>query len=106
MTKVYKQVIETCTSITTTSNFINKLNKVHVATEDQQLKNYLAQVLWHLSDSYRYLTPAEATRPRLLGTYSEPFRSLLHYCNQCAANAKPQWQIVAEQHGWQPSKAA
>ena len=30
------------------------------------------------------------------------YQPLVAYCQQCLAIIKPQWQIIAEQHGWGP----
>jgi hypothetical protein len=32
----------------------------------------------------------------------EPFKSVVEYCQKCIGSTKPQWQIIAEHHGWGP----
>ena len=37
---------------------------------------------------------------------AEPYKSLHYYCARCVQEAKPQWQVIAEKHGWVPPKSA
>ncbi len=105
MVKEYRQVIEACTSIAPLTQVQNKLNKVFVATEDPSLKKLLAPVLAKLNEAFRNSSGAASRKikPNLL---VEPYKSLHYYCAYCVQQAKPQWQIIAEKHGWVAPKSA
>lgn len=106
MVKEYQQVIEACTSIASLSQFQNKLNKVFVATEDPTLKKLLLPVVAKLNETFRNSSSSAASRKAQLNMLVEPYKSLHYYCNRCIQEAKPQWQVIAEKHGWAPPKIA
>lgn len=105
MASEYLQVIEACTSISSLTQYQNKLNKILFATEDPLLNKLLAPVVGNLNDAFKKVTSsAVASKKTQLNVNVEPYKPLLYYCARCM-KAKPQWQIIAEQHGWGPKKA-
>ena len=99
--KDYKKVITILGKITTISTIHNNLNSVFVKTEDQKLKKLLNELLKELVNYESVLEKKKlASNKHHLDLTKEPFKSLISYCEDCIESEKPQWQIIAEQHGW------
>ena len=77
-----------------------------VATEDPTLKKLLAPVVGKLNEAFRNSSGAAASRKAQLNVLVEPYKSLHYYCTCRVQEAKPQWQVLAEKHGWVPPKSA
>jgi hypothetical protein len=98
--KDYQTVLTILASHATITSYINKFAKTWATTEDSKLKNYLGTLISHLKQAARGQTkPNQVLSLRLT---EEPYKSIAVYCNACLQSEKPQWQIIAEQHGWGP----
>ena len=100
--KEYQNVLATLASHSTTASFINKLAKSWASTEDEQLKKGLAAILSVLKKISR--TQSKPGAVWAIRLTEDPFGAVAKYCNRCIQSAKPQWQIIAEQHGWGPKE--
>ena len=102
--KDYQSVLGVLVDYGTLPSIINKLNRVLIATEDTELKKLIEPVVARVDKVLRDLPHGKQSvraslRPQLK---VEPFKSALEYCQKCTSSTKPQWQIIAEHHGWGP----
>lgn len=91
----YVSVIEAVTATTTLTTTRNKLNKVRARTEDQRLKTLLDPAI-------RLIDQTNIVARVSLRLTTPEYGKLHAYCEAVIASAKPQWQILAERHGWTP----
>jgi len=89
--KDYQAVLVALGGTGTATSLVNKLVKVEVATEDPKLKKALGVLISRLK---------AGASLRL-----DDVKAVKKYCEIQTSSAKPQWQILAEQHGWMPPKA-
>ncbi len=69
---------------------INRLNRIASRTEDKKLEVLAAAAVEALARGYDDL--------------SERLDRIGEYCVAAIGATKPQWQILAEQHGWVPRR--
>jgi hypothetical protein len=99
--KEYQAVLATLLGRGTLTSFINKLVKAWTETEDAKLKQGLARIINELHDLAR---SAKGSTSISMPLDDERYKSVVEYCGVCIRSVKPQWQIIAEQHGWGPNK--
>ena len=102
--KDYRSVLGALVDHATLASIINKLNRVFIATEDTGLKKLIAPVVTRLEEALRELPyNKKSVRGSLRQQFKgEPYKSVVEYCQKCISATKPQWQIIAEHHGWGP----
>ena len=102
--KDYQSVLGALVDYGTLASIINKLNRVLIATEDTDLKKLIEPVVARVDKVLRDLPGGKKNvRVSLRQQLTvEPFKSVVEYCQKCIGSAKPQWQIIAERHGWGP----
>ena len=102
--KDYQSVLGALVDYGTLASIINKLNRVLIATEDTDLKKLIEPVVARLDKVLRDLPSGKRSVKASLRQQLkvEPFKSAVEYCQKCIDSTKPQWQIVAEHHGWGP----
>jgi len=102
--KDYQSVLGALVDYGTLAAMINKLNRVLIATEDADLKKLIEPVITRVEKVLRDLPHGKQSMKTSLRQQLkvEPFKSVAEYCQQCIGSTKPQWQIVAEHHGWGP----
>ncbi len=102
--KDYQSVLGALVDYGTLASIINKLNRVVIATEDADLKKLIEPVVARIDKVLRDLPISKkSVRASLRGQLKvEPYKSVVEYCQKCIGSAKPQWQIIAEHHGWAP----
>lgn len=98
--KVYQSVVEACTIDANITTIRNIFNKVFIVTGDAALKQRLKPVIG-IIDKAREAGKSVPKKTRI-DVAREPFKSLYDYSQKCLRSQKPQWQIIAEQHGWEP----
>ena len=88
----------------TLASIINKLNRVLIATEDTDLKTLIEPVVVRVDKVLRDLPISKKSVGASLRQQHkvEPFKSIVEYCQKCIGSTKPQWQLIAERHGWGP----
>ena len=99
--KDYEDTLRAMLDHSTTNTLINKLNKVFVATEDTDLRKLLAPVIRTFKEAATLQTKQVAGA---VSVNDPRYRPLVDYCRQCINSVKPQWQIIAERHGWGPKR--
>ena len=102
--KDYQSVLGALVDYGSLASIINKLNRVLIATEDTHLKKLIEPVVARVDKVLRDLPNGKKSvkascRQQLK---VEPFKSVVEYCQKCIGSTKPQWQIIAEHHGWGP----
>jgi hypothetical protein len=102
--KDYQSVLGALVDHGTLASIINKLNRVFIATEDADLKKLIAPVVARVEERLRELPNVKkSVRGSLRQQVKvEPCKSVVEYCQKCISSTKPQWQIIAERHGWGP----
>ncbi|MGD1083013.1 MAG: hypothetical protein ABR881_32265 [Candidatus Sulfotelmatobacter sp.] len=102
--KDYHSVLGVLVDYATLPTIINKLNRVLIATEDAELKKFIEPVVARTDKALRDLPGGKKNvRVSLRQQLTvEPFKAAVEYCQKCIDSAKPQWQIIAERHGWTP----
>jgi len=100
--KDYQAVLAALVSHATVASTINKITKVWVATEDAKLKTALGSLIAHLKEAARNQSKPNAAVSLRLDV--APYKVIAEYCQKCIDSIKPQWQIIAEQHGWGPKQ--
>ena len=102
--KDYQSVLGILVDYGTLPTIINKLNRVLIATEDPDLKNLIEPVVARVDKVLRDLPSGKKSMRASLRQQLtvEPFKTAVEYCQKCIGSTKPQWQIVAERHGWAP----
>ena len=102
--KDYQSVLGALVDYGTLASIINKLNRVLIATEDTELKELIEPVVARVDKVLRDLPNGKKSVTVSLRQQRtvEPFKSVDEYCQKCIGSTKPQWQIIAEYHGWGP----
>ncbi|WP_029050570.1 hypothetical protein [Cupriavidus sp. amp6] len=92
-------IIDTVASIVTTGNGLVKIGH---RTEDTKLKaalEKLAREVHMRGGPTQKIHLGNISTTMSLGKAADQIKK---YCQAVLASAKPQWQILAEQHGWIP----
>jgi hypothetical protein len=101
--KDYQQTLDAMRALATIDAIHRKLVKLSIATEDDQLKALLAPAIENLANTYRAAVSRKIAGQKVTTNEGmSPYRGLSIYCTDCLASTKPQWQILAERHGWAP----
>ena len=102
--KDYQSVLGALVDYGTLASIINKLNRVLIATEDTDLKKLIKPVVVRVDKVLRDLPSGKKSVKASLRQQLkvQPFKSVVEYCQKCIGSTKPQWQIIAEHHGWGP----
>ena len=102
--KDYQSVLGALVDYGTLPTIINKLNRVLIATEDAELKKLIEPVVARVDKVLRDLPSGKKSMRASLRQQLkvEPFNAAVEYCQKCIGSTKPQWQIIAERHGWAP----
>lgn len=95
----YDKAIRTVSEVKTMSSHMVALGKIRAVSEDLQL-NYLIQSLV-VALQYPHLHGMPKHIPTSLTFWLLPeTQRLLEYCQYQSSFKKPEWQILAERHGW------
>jgi hypothetical protein len=102
--KNYESVLGALVDHANLASTINKLNKVLITTQDPDLRKLISPVVSRVEKELRDLPNDKKS---LKGSFrqalkDEPYKSIVDYCQKCISSTKPQWQIIAERHGWGP----
>lgn len=97
----YQNVITSLTVPKTLSAHMVSLGKIADATEDQTLKKLLVDLIRAIG--YEHARAKHKSTPvTLVASTATELRTTIRYCEQALATKKPEWQILAEHHGWTP----
>lgn len=97
--KDYEETLVALTARGALTSIVNKVRKVALMTEDEQLRRLLAPIVNRLDEAIRNQGKVKGQG---LNLADPSFKPVMDYCNAAIASAKPQWQIIAERHGWRP----
>lgn len=101
----YDKTLQSLCETKSVSSHIKSLGKIKVETEDTLLKQRLDDAITELQALYANPKNKNKSLPISLekGTSSD-VQELIKYTKQAIGYKKPEWQILAERNGWQPSK--
>ncbi|RZI86016.1 MAG: hypothetical protein EOP38_02885 [Rubrivivax sp.] len=98
---VYKQTITTITEVKTLASHMASLGKIMATSEDGQLYNFIANVVFALQ--FQFQNSIAKSTPTSLMFHPVPATvQLFEYCKYQNRLKKPEWQILAERHDWTP----
>ncbi|MCG3694128.1 hypothetical protein [Aliarcobacter butzleri] len=101
----YEKTLQSLCEIKSVSSHLKSLGKIKVETEDTLLKQKLDNVIKELQAVYTNSNNKNKSLPISLEKgKSSAFQELIKYTKQLIGYKKPEWQILAERNGWQPSK--
>jgi hypothetical protein len=98
---IYSQTIKTVAEVKTMTSHMTSLGKFMAVTEDSRLRDYIAHVVQALQYQYQNST-AKSTPTSLMFFPIPQTMQLIDYCKHQERLKKPEWQVVAEEHGWTP----
>jgi hypothetical protein len=100
---MYEKTISELKEIRTVASHITNLGKVMNKTEDEKLKTLLGNVITSLQRAHANpKIKGKSTPGSLYNANDSTIKSLIQYCENYIAVKKPEWQVLAEHHGWAP----
>jgi hypothetical protein len=92
------------TEVKTLSSHMTALGKIRADSEDDALNGVIDNLIRELQ--YAHANSKNKSTPTSLaaGTSSE-VQAIIGYCKKAIGTKKPEWQILAERHGWNPPNA-
>jgi len=99
----YEETIAALKDMRTVASHITNLGKVMNKTEDQQLNTLLGNVVISLQRAHANPNvKGKSTPGNLYNATDAAIKKLIQYCEGFIAEKKPEWQVLAERHGWAP----
>lgn len=97
----YEDVVKIAVEFKTFPSLITALGKVRAKTEDSNLISSIDALILELQRAHA------GSKNKSIPVCMEKFtlheaKNLLAYCNKMIGTKKPEWQILAERHGWAP----
>lgn len=97
----YEKTLKALDDTKTIAAHMISLGKIRSATEDEQLKYFIASLLTALQFPHLHRVPKPM--PISLLSFNLPETHRLHdYCMSYFIIRKPEWQVIAERKGWSP----
>lgn len=101
--EVYEKVVQAIKETNTLSWHIKNLGKLKLKTEDDILISQIEKAIKGLQFLYSHCE--HKSEPGSIDKLKRPeIKDLFDYCNNKIGFKKPEWQILAERHGWLPPK--
>jgi len=105
----YEETLVSLQAMRTVTAHLTALQKIRVKTEDTHLAKLLGNALTSLQNAHAHAVTKKApglTTPTALtdGTDSH-VKAVLSYCQTYIGTSKPEWEVLAERHGWMPPQA-
>lgn len=98
---MYDKVITSLRQVKKSSKHLSDITRIVNETEDDDLINLLTPVLTALSEYTTNAPAVEKNTPRNFIS-GKPFDAVFKYCQPYIEARKPEWQVLAERHGWTP----
>lgn len=98
----YDKTIRSLKEVRTISAHMVALGKIRALSEDEHLDFLIAKLVLALQFLHQR---SKAKSTPILLTFDplpQETRELIEYCNMQNRQKKPEWQILAERHGWTP----
>lgn len=103
---MYQKTIDSLKKTQTAAKHITELGKISAATEDPQLKRLVDALLDRLQNAHATAKKGNSTPKALYPLPDNAIRGLIGYCESYIQAGKPEWQVMAERHGWTPPASA
>ncbi|WMD23282.1 hypothetical protein RAS12_13200 [Achromobacter seleniivolatilans] len=81
----------------------NKFIAIYTTTEDLDLRIQLDSAIKLLSSNEYTQGVAPTSAGDRLNLDHPQWKPLRSFCEDAIASQKPEWQVIAERHGWQPA---
>ena len=99
---MYQETIDSLKKTQTAVQHITGLGKILASTEDPQLKRLVNAVYSSLQRAHQNAKSGKSTPDNLYNNPNNTVRALIAYCESHIQAGKPEWQVMAEKHGWTP----
>lgn len=104
---MYQETIDSLKSLETPATHIKKLGIILQKTEDITLQQYIQNTVILLQQAHANPRVKGKSVPgNLYNAQLAPIKALIQYCEQFIKIKKPEWQVLAERHGWTPPASA
>jgi hypothetical protein len=100
----YKKALDSLKEIKTISAHMTALGKIRASTEDTNLIRAIDDLVHELQEVHTK-SKSKSTPLSLDTAKNSKAKALVQYCSNAIGTKKPEWQILAERHGWVPPKA-
>jgi hypothetical protein len=97
----YDKTIRTINEVKSLSSHMVALGKIRVDSEDLHLVHLINHLLVALH-YYHQQSGSKTTPVPLALVPIQETQNVLTYCMTYKVQKKPEWQVVAERHGWRP----
>lgn len=101
MMSSYEQFLKSVYDVKTISSHITALGKIRNSTEDDAFKSALDDLIKELQ-RFHSNSKSKSTPISLEKSTDKALTALKKYCEKNINTKKPEWQILAERHGWGP----
>ena len=98
---VYSKIIKSVTEVRTVSLHMSALGKFMADTEDHQLYNCIQNAIFDLQFQMRHCI-GRPIPTSLMFSPTPALVQLVNYCSFHKQPKRPEWQVLAERHGWSP----
>lgn len=99
----YEETIGSLKEMRTIASHITKIGKIMNKTEDEKLRDLLGNLITSLQKAHANPNiKSKSTPGNLYNANSIYVKHVINYCNNFIEEKKPEWQILAERHGWGP----
>jgi len=100
---MYQETIDSLKAFETSATHIKKLGIILNKTEDPKLLKLIKNTLALLQqDHANPKVKGKSTPGNLYNAPQAHIKALIQYCEQFIKIKKPEWQVLAELHGWTP----
>ncbi|MFL9625306.1 hypothetical protein [Aeromonas jandaei] len=97
----HEDVVKIAAEFKTPPSLITALGKVRTKTEESNLISLIDTLVFELQQAHSRSRGKSTPVSMEKFTLKEAI-NLLAYCKQVIGTKKPEWQIIAERHGWAP----
>ncbi|HEY8939439.1 MAG TPA: hypothetical protein VIM59_04590 [Cellvibrio sp.] len=102
---MYEKTISELKEIRTIASHLTNLGKVMNKTEDEKLKTLVGNVITSLQRAHANpKVKGKSTPGSLYNANDISIKRLIQYCEDYITIKKPEWQVLAERHGWAPKE--
>lgn len=100
----YEKTLASLNEIKTINSHLAGLGKIKAKSEDASLNSLLDAVVLELQRLY-VSSKHKSLRFSIEPAGKREVERLVKYCRTAIGTKKPEWQILAERHGWTPPKS-
>ncbi|MBY8130832.1 hypothetical protein HPK20_15490 [Vibrio fluvialis] len=97
----YEKFLRSVSEVKTLSAHLTALGKIKLASEDEKFKAAIDSIIPYLQRKHAK-SKAKSTPVSLDKTNIQEINALISACQKVVGTKKPEWQILAERHGWEP----